>query len=106
MRKIVEAQLQTELEHYMTTLDDGPVFIMRDGRPIAALVPVTDDDEAERLALAYNPRFQQILEAADERIRSEGGLSHEELWATVEAAYDQEPPPTKTGRSRTRRAAQ
>ena len=39
---------------------------------------------AERLLLAYNPRFRQLIEAADTRIQETGGIPHEEFWETVE----------------------
>jgi prevent-host-death family protein len=72
---------------YLDRLAEGPVIITRDGRPVAALVPVEDEDDAERLSLAYNRRLQRYLQDAKERISRDGGLSEEEFWAAVDARY-------------------
>ena len=64
--------------------EEGPVIITRNGRPVAVLVPVLDEDDLERLMLAYNPKFRQLIEAADQRIKETGGLTHEEFWRSVE----------------------
>jgi hypothetical protein len=43
------------------------VIVTRNGRP-AVLLSV-DEDEIERLGLAYSPRFQRMLGAARQHIR-------------------------------------
>ena len=63
------------------------MIITRDGPPVAALVPVEDEDDAERLSLAYNRRLQRYLQDAKERIGRDGGLSEEEFWAAVDAHH-------------------
>jgi hypothetical protein len=51
-----------------------PVFLMKNGRTIGAVLPVTDDD-VESMLLSINPQFQQILERSQQRLDTEGGLS-------------------------------
>ncbi|MDZ7302484.1 MAG: hypothetical protein ONB44_10140 [candidate division KSB1 bacterium] len=43
------------------------------------LLSVIDDDEMERLILAYFPKFQAILNAGKQPIREAGGIRHEDL---------------------------
>jgi hypothetical protein len=56
------------------------IVVTRHGKPVAVLLSIEDEDELERLVLAYTPKFQGILEAAREQIRETGGISHEEFW--------------------------
>jgi hypothetical protein len=48
------------------------------------LVSLKDEDEIERMVLAYSPKFQGILQAARQQIREEGGIEHEDFWKKVE----------------------
>ena len=49
------------------------------------LLSVEDEEELERLVLAYTPKFRMILDTAREQIRETGGLEHEEFWRDMEA---------------------
>jgi prevent-host-death family protein len=62
----------------------GPVVVTRNGRPTAVLLSVEDEDEVERLALAYSPKFQKILRLARRQIKQRGGIGHKEFWTEVE----------------------
>ena len=46
---------------------------------------VADEDELERLVLAYTPRFRRRLERAERSIRRTGGIEHDELWKELGA---------------------
>ncbi len=60
---------------------------------MAVIVGVQDEDEIERLLLAYSPRLRAILEASRKQIREGDVLSHEEFWAEVEASRSSKPRP-------------
>lgn len=62
-----------------------PVVVMRKGSAVAVLIPVTDPDDAERLALAYSPKFQAMLQKSNRQIEKTGGIPHDEFWDEVEA---------------------
>jgi len=47
--------------------------------------PGADEDEIERLSLAYSPKFNRILDAARRDIRKGKGIPHDEFWAEMEA---------------------
>jgi hypothetical protein len=55
-----------------------PLFLIKDGHTVAAVVPA-DDDDVESLLLSINPQFQSILERSQKRLESEGGLSTAEV---------------------------
>ena len=74
------ADVKTRLSAYLKQCEEGPVIITRNGRPVAVLVSPLDDEDLERLVLAYTPRFRRLLDGAQERIEQTGGLTHEEFW--------------------------
>jgi antitoxin (DNA-binding transcriptional repressor) of toxin-antitoxin stability system len=80
-----EARARYELRcgAHQRILAQGPVIITKNGRPVAALVAITDDDELERLVMAHTPRVRQLLDAAAERIKRDGGIPHGEFWQQV-----------------------
>ena len=74
--------------HFSTFLKDskqGPVVVTRYGRPAAVLLSVEDEDELDRLTMAYSPKLQKILTLARQKIKEHGGISHDDLWKEVEA---------------------
>jgi len=79
------AQVKARLSAYLQATEEGPVIVTRNGRPVAVLLGVQDDEELERLVMAYSPRLRTILEAARERIREGAGVRHEELWRELES---------------------
>src|SRR5262249_13108858 len=60
--------------------EKGPVIVTRNGKAVAALLAVEDDDEIERLVLAHSPRLRAILDASRRQIVEGKGLSHESFW--------------------------
>jgi antitoxin (DNA-binding transcriptional repressor) of toxin-antitoxin stability system len=66
-------------------MQDGPIIVTKNGRPVAVLIAVPEDDELERLVLAYTPRFRRLLDAAEQRIQQTGGVQHEDFWKVLDA---------------------
>jgi PHD/YefM family antitoxin component YafN of YafNO toxin-antitoxin module len=58
--------------------------VTRNGRPVAVLVGVEDEDEIERLLMAYSPRLRAICDLSRQQIAEGKGVSHEEFWAGVD----------------------
>ena len=79
------AELKAQFSAYLKLSAEGPIVVTRHGKPVAVLLSIEDEDELERLVLAYTPKFQGILEAAREQIRETGGVRHEEFWQEMEA---------------------
>jgi prevent-host-death family protein len=77
------ADIKARLSSYIDQVATGPVIITRNGRPVAALVAITDEDELERLVIAHTPRLRQLLNDAAERIKQGGGIPHDEFWRQV-----------------------
>jgi prevent-host-death family protein len=85
MKTASVADLKAHLSAYLKAIEQGPVVITRNGKPVAVLVPPGDEDDLERLLMAYSPKLQGILKASRERFRAGEGISHERFWQEVEA---------------------
>jgi prevent-host-death family protein len=86
------ADVKANLSAYIKASEDELVVITKNGKPVAVLLPMEDDNELERLALAYSRRFQAILQEAREQIRVTGGVPHDDFWREVEAENSHQTP--------------
>src|SRR5262249_50818104 len=80
------ARIKSQFSSFLKASEAGPVVVTRNGKPVAVIVAVQDEDEIERLLMAYSPRLQAILEEYRKQIREGDMLSHEEFWAEVQAS--------------------
>jgi prevent-host-death family protein len=85
MRIASVADVKAKFSGYLKASEQGPVVVTKNGRPVAMLLSVTDEDEIERLLLAYSPKFQSILNVAEQQIRAGKGIKHEDFWRTIES---------------------
>ena len=86
------AAVKANLSAYIKASEDELVVITKNGKPVAVLLPMEDDDELERLALAYSRRFQAILHEARDQLRTTGGIPHDDFWREVEGESNQQTP--------------
>ena len=95
------ADIKARLSAYLKESEEGPVVVTRNGKAVAVLLAVTDDDELERLLLAHSPKFQALLDKSRRQIEETDGIPHEQFWREVEA---EDRAPAGKGRVRRRRA--
>jgi len=57
---------------------EEPVVFTRNGKPVAALVPIENAD-LETASLSTDPEFLAIIERSRARHEAEGGISSEEM---------------------------
>jgi prevent-host-death family protein len=79
------AEVKAKFSGFLKMSERGPVVVTRNGKPVAVILSVSDEDEIERLTLAYSPKFQSILEVAEQQIREGKGITHEDFWRDVES---------------------
>lgn len=79
------ADVKAQFSSFVRETERGPVIVTRNGKPVAVLLAVHDDDELEEVVLANSPRLRKILTDARRRIESGKGIPHDEFWAEVEA---------------------
>jgi len=92
--------VKTHFSNYVKASAQGPVVVTRNGKPVAVLLAVTDEDDLERLLMAHSPRLQAILSAARERIGAGEGIPEDQFWAELKAERA-----TKRRRTRTKKTA-
>jgi antitoxin (DNA-binding transcriptional repressor) of toxin-antitoxin stability system len=66
------------LSDYTRKVKRGPVVITRAGKPVAALVSISNAD-METVSLGNNPRFIGLIERSRAKRKKEGGISSEEM---------------------------
>src|SRR5438270_4976691 len=79
------AELKARLSAYLNESQEGPVIVTRNGKAVAVLLAVTDEDELERLVLAHSPKFRALLDKSRRQIEETGGIPHDTFWRDVEA---------------------
>jgi len=88
MRIASVADVKAKLSGYIRASKSGPVVVTKNGKPVAVLLSMQDEDEIERMILAYSPKFQWILQKAEQQIREGKGISHKEFWQEIEAGQN------------------
>ena len=82
------AEVKAKFSSYIQQTREGPVIVTKNGKPVAVLLGVEENDDLERIILANSPRLQALLDAAEERIQAGQGLEHEAFWEAVAKEMD------------------
>lgn len=61
MRIAPVVEVKAKFSAYLETSKEGPVVVTKNGKPVAVLLSVVDNDELERLLLVHSPKLQAIL---------------------------------------------
>jgi prevent-host-death family protein len=80
------AEVKSQFSAFLKASEGGPIVVTRNGRPVAVIVGVQDEDEIERLLMAYSPHLRAILERSRQQFREGQCLSEEEFWSQFEHA--------------------
>ncbi len=78
------ADIKAHFSEYLKKSQRGPIVVTKNGKPVAVLLGLNDEDEIERLLLAYSTKFQAILDQGRKEIQKGMGLDHEQFWKEVE----------------------
>ncbi len=97
------ADVQARLSAYLKESEKGPIVVTRNGKAVAVLLAVTDDEELERLVLAHSPKFQALLDKSRRQIEETGGIPHDVFWREVKAERRKDARNGKRARGRTTR---
>src|ERR1700730_2681767 len=74
-----------EVKQHLRAIETKHHSLIQDGKAVAVLLAVTDEDELERLVLAHSPKFQALLDKSRRQIADTGGIPHEQFWNEVAA---------------------
>ncbi len=99
------ADIKARLSAYLQETQEGPVIVTRNGKAVAVLLAVSDEDELERLVLAHSPKFLALLDKSRRQIEETGGIPHEQFWRQVEAESREDASKGKQGQRRSKRSS-
>lgn len=78
MRVIELSEARGTLAEYAEKVQDEPLVITQDGKPVAMLAAV-DDMDLESISLSTNPDFLALLERSRASLREHGGIPSSEM---------------------------
>ena len=78
MKTVEMDEAKGTLAEYARGLRREPVILTRQGKPVAALVSVEDEDW-ESISLSTNPEFMAIIERSRTRHAAKGGIPIKEV---------------------------
>lgn len=82
------AEVKDRFSAYIDESRESPVVVTRNGRPVAMLIAIEDEDDLDSLLLVHNPRFLQLLEEARQRVRVAGGMPLAEFRRRLESSSE------------------
>ncbi len=92
------AEVKSQFSAFLKASEGGPVVVTRNGRPVAVIIGVQDEDEIERLLMAYSPHLRAILERSRQQFREGQWLSEKEFWSQ----FEQTPSPKRSAKLKKR----
>lgn len=78
MKTLEMAKATKSLAKYARDARKGPVVLMANGKPVAALVIIRNAD-LETIQLSTNPKFMALIKRSRVRHRTRGGISSAEM---------------------------
>jgi antitoxin (DNA-binding transcriptional repressor) of toxin-antitoxin stability system len=83
MKRVDLSAVTGSLSDYAREGLKEPVLITRQGRPVLAVMPLTDLDDRESVVLSTNAKFMEIVERSRAAGRTQGTRSLAEVRARV-----------------------
>ena len=81
------SDVKAKFSGYVKASEEGPVVVTKNGKPVALLLSVKDEEEIERLLLAYSPKFKSIMHVAERQVREGKRIKHDDFWRDMETEY-------------------
>jgi len=74
------AEVKDRLSAYIDAARESAIIVTRNGKPVALLTPILEDDDLDSLLLAHDRKFIRLLEQGRERVRAGRYLTSEQFW--------------------------
>lgn len=88
MKMAPVADVKSKFSMYLRDSESDPVVITRNGRPVAVILSVVDEDDLMDILLTRSTRLRTILEESWQQIVQEKGIPHDQFWEEVNAGYE------------------
>ncbi|MBI4311148.1 MAG: type II toxin-antitoxin system Phd/YefM family antitoxin [Chloroflexi bacterium] len=86
MKTVSLTEMKAHLSAYVKEAEESPVMLTRNGKPVAMLVSIEDQDNWDD-ALVESPQFQAILDKARQEFAEGKGIPHDEFWRQLDEEY-------------------
>jgi prevent-host-death family protein len=84
MRIASMAAIKAKFSTYIKETQKGPVVVTKNGKPIAVLLGIQDEDDIERLMMAHSPKLRAILDKSWKSIQQGRGIKAEKFWKDLD----------------------
>jgi antitoxin (DNA-binding transcriptional repressor) of toxin-antitoxin stability system len=84
MKTVSVAEAKKQLTDLIGALKEGPVLLLRDGQPCAALVALDERFDREAFSLGRNKRVRQMIDDACRRANETGGVSFADILREIQ----------------------
>ena len=74
------AEVKDRLSAYVDAAKESAIIVTRNGKPVALLTPILEDDDLDSLLLAHDRRFVRLLAQARERVHAGRYLTNDQFW--------------------------
>lgn len=78
------AEVKDRLSAYIDAAKDSAIVVTRNGKPVALLTSILEDDDLDSLLLTHDRKFVRLLAEARERVRTGQYLTNEQFWRELQ----------------------
>ena len=87
MKTISLTDAQAQLAQLVDLLEDGPVLLLRKGRPCAALVGLDEHFDREAFSLGRDKSLRRLVDEACRKTKEGGGIPFSEILKEVDKQH-------------------
>ncbi|MGO9463119.1 MAG: hypothetical protein ACLQIB_31735 [Isosphaeraceae bacterium] len=84
MKSVSVLEAQKQLTDLIGALKEGPVLLLHEGQPCAALVALDERFDREAFSLGRNKRVRQMIDDACNRANESGGVSFADILREIQ----------------------
>jgi prevent-host-death family protein len=77
------AEVKDQLSAYIDAAKESAIIVTRNGKPVALLTRIEEDDDLDSLLLTHDRRFVKLLAQARERVRAGQFLTGNQFWRAL-----------------------
>ena len=74
------AEVKDRLSAYIDAAKESAIVVTRNGKPVALLTSILEDDDLDSLLLTHDRGFMRLLAQGRERVRAGQYLTNEQFW--------------------------
>ena len=87
MKTISLTDARDQLAELVGVLDDGPVLLLRNGKPCAALVGLAERFDREAFSLGRDKSLRRLVDGACREVSEGGGIPFSDILREVDAHH-------------------